>query len=212
MTSDATRIILIRHGEVDAPRGIFYSQQDVPLSETGKHESLALSGFVRTAAVSRVLTSDLSRCLFLANAIAGDGGMEAEPYKELRELDFGLWAGLDWHEIEKRFPGAFSERMSNIEFYRPPMGESVSDLAERAWAVIQLAVSQSLGETVAVVSHGGVNRAVIARAIGLSLDKIFTLHQDFSCINILDFFQDGPVVLRALNWRPTPLNRAGLGW
>ena len=211
MSYRATRIILLRHGEVDVPKGIFYSQQDVPLSAKGRQDSMAVSELVRPFSISRVLSSDLSRCLFLATAVAGAGDVEVEPNAGLRELDFGLWTGLGWDEIEKRFPGAFSERMSNLESYRPPMGESISDLAERAWAVIRLAISQSLGETLAVVSHGGVNRAVIAKAIGLPLSNIFALHQDFSCLNILDFFQDGPVVLQALNWRPLLLKEACLG-
>lgn len=210
MSYRATRIILLRHGEVDVPKGIFYSQQDVPLSPKGKQDSLAVSELVRQVPISRVLSSDLSRCLFMANAIAGAGGIEVELHAGLREVDFGLWTGLDWSEIEARFPGAFAERMADLASYRPPMGESVSDLAERAWAVIRQVVAQSAGETVAVVSHGGVNRAVIAKAIGLPLENIFALHQDFSCLNILDFFQDGPVVLQALNWRPVLLKGARL--
>ncbi|MGQ9500121.1 MAG: histidine phosphatase family protein [Dissulfurimicrobium sp.] len=200
-----TRVILFRHGEVDARKGVFYSQQDVPLSRRGRDISLAVSESLRSVPISRVLSSDLSRCLFLANAIARVRGIAVEPYQELRELDFGLWTGLSWDEIEARFPGAIKERMAALESYRPPMGESVGDLIQRSWKVIRQAVSDSCGKTVAVVSHGGVNRAVIARAVGLPVQNIFNMHQDFSCINILDFFQDGQVVLKALNWPPESL-------
>ena len=202
-----TRIILLRHGEVDTGKGVFYSQQDVPLSGHGRDISLAVSQSLRSAPISRVLSSDLSRCLFLANAIARVRGVAVEPCRELRELDFGLWTGLGWDEIEARFPGAISERMADLESYRPPMGESVGDLIQRSWKVIRQVVSDCRGKTVAVVSHGGVNRAVIARAIGLPVQNIFNMHQDFSCMNVLDFFPDGPVVLKALNWPPGSLEK-----
>lgn len=202
-----TRVILLRHGEVDARKGVFYSQQDVPLSKQGMESSVAVSELLGHAPISRVLSSDLSRCLFLASAIAKVRGIAVEPYRELRELDFGLWTGLSWDEIEAKFPGAIRERMANLESYKPPMGESIGDLVQRSWKIIRQVVSDSCGKTVAVVSHGGVNRAVIARAIGLPVQNIFSMHQDFSCINILDFFQDGIVVLKALNWPPWSSDR-----
>ncbi|MGB9712590.1 MAG: histidine phosphatase family protein [Dissulfurimicrobium sp.] len=200
--SEATRIILLRHGEVDAAKAVFYSQMDVPLSERGKKSSLTVSRVLEPVPISWVLSSDLSRCLFLARAIAAARGVGVEARRELRELDFGLWTGLGWDEIEMRFPGAIKKRMSNLESYRPPMGESVGDLAERAWGLIQQVVSEYHGRIVAVVSHGGVNRVIIAKAVGLPLQNIFSIHQDFSCINVIDFFSDGLAVVRALNWLP----------
>jgi broad specificity phosphatase PhoE len=55
-------------------------------------------------------------------------------------------------------------------------------------------------EAVAIVSHGGVNRVLIAKATGLPLKNIFSFEQDFTCVNVLDFYPDGPVILRLLNW------------
>jgi alpha-ribazole phosphatase len=195
-----TRIILLRHGEVENPGSVFYSQQDVSLSDSGRKQSLALADRLKSIPFSMVFSSDLSRCLFLAEAIAEKRGLAVEARSELKEVDFGRWSGLSWEAVEARYPGALSERMEKPESYRPPLGENLAEVALRVWRVIDEVLKKCKEETVAIVSHGGVNRVLIARAIGLSLNNIFTLEQDFACVNVLDFYPDGPVTLRLLNW------------
>lgn len=195
-----TRIILLRHGEVENAGSVFYSQQDVSLSDFGRKQSLALADRLKDVPFSMVFSSDLGRCLFLAEAIAEKRGLVVEARSELREVDFGRWSGLSWEAVEARYPGALSERMEKPESYRPPQGENLVEVALRVWRVIDEVLKKCKEEAVAIVSHGGVNRVLIARAIGLSLNNIFTLEQDFACVNILDFYPDGPVTLRLLNW------------
>jgi alpha-ribazole phosphatase len=195
-----TRIILLRHGEGENAGSVFYSQQDVSLSDFGRKQSLALADRLKDVPFNRVFSSDLSRCLFLAKAITGEKGLAVDVRSELREVDFGHWSGLSWDAVESRYPGALSERMEKLESYRPPQGENLVEVALRVWRVIDEALKKCKEEAVAIVSHGGVNRVLIARAIGLSLNKIFSLEQDFACINVLDFYPDGPVTLRLLNW------------
>ena len=195
-----TRIILLRHGEVENAGSVFYSRQDVSLSDFGRKQSLALADRLKDVPFSMVFSSDLSRCLFLAEAIAEKRGLVVEVRSELREVDFGRWSGLSWEAVEARYPGALSERMEKLESYRPPQGENLVEVALRVWRVIDEVLKKCKEEAVAIVSHGGVNRVLIARAIGLSLNNIFSLEQDFACVNVLDFYPDGPVTLRLLNW------------
>ena len=195
-----TRIILLRHGEVENAGSVFYSQQNVSLSDSGRKQSLALADRLKDVPFSMVFSSDLSRCLFLAEAIAVKRGLVVEARSELREVDFGRWSGLSWEAVEARYPGALSERMEKLESYRPPQGENLVEVALRVWRVIDEVLKKCKEEAVAIVSHGGVNRVLIARATGLSLNNIFSLEQDFACVNVLDFYPDGPVTLRLLNW------------
>jgi len=194
------RIILLRHGEVENAGSVFYSQQDIHLSERGRKQSLVLADRLKDIPLSMIFSSDLSRCLFLAKAIAGKRGLAVEARSELREADFGLWSGLGWDAVEAGYPGAILEYMKKPESYRPPQGENLAEVALRVWRVIGEVLKEYKEKTVAIVSHGGVNRVLIAKAIGLSLNNIFFLEQDFACVNVLDFYQDGPVTLRLLNW------------
>ncbi|PXF60369.1 MAG: alpha-ribazole phosphatase [Deltaproteobacteria bacterium] len=195
-----TRIILLRHGEVENPGSVFYSQQDVSLSDSGRKQSLALADRLKDVPFSMVFSSDLSRCLFLAEAIAEKRGLVVDVRSELKEVDFGRWSGLSWDVVEARYPGALSERMETLESFRPPQGENLAEVALRVWCIIDEVLKKCKEEAVAIVSHGGVNRVLIARATGLPLNNIFSLEQDFACVNVLDFYPDGPMVLRLLNW------------
>ncbi len=198
-TFDSTRIILLRHGEIALSRQTFYSQQEVELSEKGIQQSLRIARSLNKLKLEGVISSDLSRCLFMARAIADHCGTRLIKTADLREVDFGEWSGLSWEEIDKRYPGELEARMKDLENYRPPGGESLCDVSARVKRVLKRVLEDFRGKTVALVAHGGVNRVLIAEAIGLRLQHIFCLHQNFACANILDFFPDGYAVLRLLN-------------
>ncbi len=196
---NSVRVYLLRHGQVDFPEGLFYGQMDVPLSERGKRQSLLAARQVMRMGIDTVVSSDLSRCSYLADLIHRQGGPEPEFFPAMREVDFGRWAGLSWDDIERQWPGAMSERMNNLEDYRPPGGESLRDLLTRASTVFSECARGEHGNRVAFVAHGGVNRVLIADFLGMKLQDIFSLHQAHTCINCVEFFPDGNGVLRFLN-------------
>jgi alpha-ribazole phosphatase/probable phosphoglycerate mutase len=56
-----------------------------------------------------------------------------------------------------------------------------------------------MGEEVVVVAHGGVNRVILLDAIGAPLESLFSIEQDFGCLNSIDYYKDGNSVVRLLN-------------
>ena len=199
MQIEPVRILLLRHGQVDFPKGLFYGQMDVPLSRTGKRQSLLAARQVVKEQVDFVISSDLERCSFLAGLIQEQGGPGPVFSKALREVNFGRWTGLSWDEIERDYPGAMAKRMADLESFRPPDGESLRDVLNRAGKVFLECIHGTYGKRVAIVAHGGVNRVLIADFLGIGLQKIFCLHQDYTCINCLEFYPDGNGILRYLN-------------
>ena len=196
---DSVKIFLLRHGEVDFPRGIFYGQMDIPLSEKGRQQSLLAAGQAVRFGIDSVISSDLERCAFLSQLIRDQGGPEPIYSREIREVDFGQWAGLGWDDIEREYPGEMSRRMTDLENYRPPGGECLGDVLARAAKVFEDCARGTYGRAVAMVAHGGVNRVLIANFLGMKLQNIFNLHQDYTCINCIEIFSDGIGVLRFLN-------------
>ncbi len=196
-----TRLLLFRHAQVEGGKGIFYSQQDVPLSREGRLQVRTLCSSMKDHAVSMVISSDLARCMFQAEALGRLWGCEVRAMRELREVHFGDWTGLSWDEIEQAYPGWMARRMADLARFRPPNGENLEDVRERVLGVLMPLMEHHQGETLAVVSHGGVNRVILASVIGLSLQNIFVLGQDFGCLNVLDFYPDGYVVLKCLNMK-----------
>jgi broad specificity phosphatase PhoE len=196
---DSVNIYLLRHGEVDFPKGLFYGQMDIPLSEEGKRQSLLAARQIVLRGVDFVISSDLRRCSYLAGLIREEGGPAPEFSRALREVDFGRWAGLSWEDIERQYPGAMARRMNDLASYRPPAGECLMDVLDRTRKVFRQCARGLYGQKVAIVAHGGVNRVLIADFLRLKLQNVFSLHQDYTCINCIEFFPDGNGVLRFLN-------------
>lgn len=195
-----TRVYLIRHGEVigaGTPR--YNGHADVGLTEHGilQYHDLRerLSGFHITACYS----SDLSRCVIGARIICEQFGIEPFLKKELRELNIGIWEGMTWAEIIERYPQEWNARLADIVNFRVPEGECLLDLAERAVPALEEIVAANPGGNILVVGHGGMNRTLLLDAIGAPLSCLFNIEQNYGCLNIIDFYEDGKRTVALLN-------------
>lgn len=205
------KIFLVRHAKPAISSRIFYGQMDVPLSGDGRRQAVMLGEWLKKSgySFSKFITSDLSRCVETSQIIHDIMGLDVpiETTAKLREVDFGDWTGLTWEQIESRNPGALAQRFADLASFRPPNGESLAEVLERAWSVIVTLFSEmqkDMAEDVLIVAHGGINRLLISRAIGLPLQHIFNLGQDYGCINILERYQDNNMTLMALNLKMAP--------
>ena len=200
MQVEGIQVFLIRHGEVDYPQGTFYGQEDIPLSGMGKEQSKLVAGRLLGTKLDAVISSDLSRCTYLAGCIRDvQDGCQVFLSKRLREINFGKWQGLSWEEIEKGYPGQMKKRMKSLSSFRPPGGESLSDLLKRAYPLLKDVFHGRYGKKVAIACHGGVNRVLISKILNMDLQNIFSIQQDYSCVNEIFSFPDGTRVLIRLN-------------
>ncbi len=187
-----TRLLLIRHGKTEGTPGVLYSQQDVPLSEEGWRQTETLIEGLKTVPLQAIYTSDLSRARLAAERLAELTRAPLHVTKKLREIDFGAWSGKHFQELLE-LP-EFKERLKDPERIAPPGGESLRDLARRAGEVIEEIRQRYPGGLVAVFTHGGLLRVVIAEALGAGLKNFFRLQQDYAAVNFLDYYPEGPVV------------------
>jgi len=162
-----THIYLIRHGETDWNRdGICMGQLDIPLNERGRRQAERTAKRLAAQRLDRLYSSDLSRALETARAIARRQPHDPEirARRDLREMDYGHWQGYRREEIELRFAEAFQDgdphRTDPLRFH-PRGGESLRQLYERSVRAFREIVEESRGETIAVVAHGGVIRCIV---------------------------------------------------
>lgn len=196
---DKIEVFFLRHAEVDFPKGVFYGQMDIPLSKKGKEQSIKSAQRLSGLGLDAILSSDLSRCLYITENINGFPADRILFEPALREIDFGNWQGLSWDEIEEKWPGQMQRRMSELATYRPPNGESLSDLWNRSKDVFFRCLDGYYGKRVAIVAHGGINRVFMCMLLGMDLQNLFCLHQDYACFNKVDSYSDGLRVLRFVN-------------
>ncbi|MCF8043729.1 MAG: histidine phosphatase family protein, partial [Desulfarculaceae bacterium] len=121
--------------------------------------------------------------------------------QDLRELNLGQWEGLSYKTLEKEYPGEMEARWKDLAGYRIAGGESLEDMAERIIPVFQDIIRENQGREVCVIGHAGVNRVFLAKLLGMPMDRIFRLDQEYACLNLIDVFEDGIPLVRSINQR-----------
>jgi alpha-ribazole phosphatase len=197
-----TLIYLLRHGAVGLEETRrFIGHLDVPLSLLGERQAAAQAGRLREVSLAAVFCSDLTRARRTAEVIAAPQGLAPRVVPALREMDMGRWDGLTAAEIEAQEPEAFRDWMANLGHFPFPGGESLEDLAARAWPVFQAIVAAHAGRAIAVVGHGGTNRMLLCQILGMPLGRILVFGQDYAALSVLAH-RDGGWQLSRLNEVP----------
>lgn len=195
-----TTIYLLRHGALAGDsRERFIGQTDLPLSADGIAQAEAMAQALRGKGIAAVHCSDLSRSRQTAGIIGAAVGVQPVAHPELREVSLGDWEGLLRSEVAERWADEFAARGRDMDNYRPPGGESFADCLARAWPVWKT-ITQTDAEAVAIVAHAGVNRLLLCRLLGMPVQNMFRLGQDYGCINIVELDRRN-IRLRLLNGR-----------
>ncbi|MBN2569240.1 MAG: histidine phosphatase family protein [Deltaproteobacteria bacterium] len=174
--------------------GAYNGHNDVELSDLGVRQMEGVGERLRHEPVNVVYCSDLIRSRKGAEIIGRDHNLVPIVDINFREMNFGLWEGLTFTEISEQFPDELKLWNKASINYAPPEGENVSDLRERVVPALRQIVTRHHGQAITLVAHGGVNRVILADAMNLSLKDIYSMEQDYGCINIIDYFQDLAVV------------------
>jgi broad specificity phosphatase PhoE len=163
-------ILLIRHAAHSHLGRILSGRSpNVALSTEGRSQANALAEHLRGVAIDAVQASPVQRAQETAQALANDRpGSSVEIVPALDELDFGDWSGRAFVELDDDPHWAtWNESRSTAV---APNGESMAEAQERAWRHVKQTAIASPGQTIAMVSHCEIIRAVVARVLGLSLD------------------------------------------
>jgi len=218
-----TTLYLIRHGETEGGETRRYKgTMDVLLSEKGVRQMRRVSRYIsQNTGLKAVYTSDLSRAVKSAEIIAEPHGLKPIIMPELRERNFGIWEGMSLDDIKERYPEEFDAWAGNPLKYSPMGGESTIEVRDRVIGAldgilrnyrgkghgVKVSVnSESVSKkltlktdtNIAIVSHGGVNRIILCHLLGIPLENIFRIEQDYGALNIIEFWDKYPVV-KAIN-------------
>ncbi|MFO1079847.1 MAG: histidine phosphatase family protein [Reyranellaceae bacterium] len=188
------RLLLTRHGHVEgiAPER-FRGRAELALTERGVAEAAALAKRVaRLWKPSIVYTSGLQRCVVTGQAIARACDIEARPLDGLMDIDYGRWQMRTLAEVEAGEPDLYRLWRRQPHRVRFPGGESLPDLVARTAEAVRLVTERHPGETVVLVGHDSVNRAILLQALDQPLSAYWRLAQDPCCLNELEI--DGETV------------------
>jgi alpha-ribazole phosphatase len=202
MARRTSLIYLLRHGEVvGAETRRFIGHLDVPLSPVGERQCEAQAARLRGVELAAVFSSDLARSRRSAQIIGGPHGLAPTAVPALREMAMGRWDGLTAAEIRAREPEAFASWMARVGELPFPGGESVPDLVARAVPAFEAIAAAHAGRAIAIVAHGGTNRALLCHIFGLPPGRLLAFGQDYGALTVLEARSPG-WALRRLNETP----------
>jgi ribonuclease H / adenosylcobalamin/alpha-ribazole phosphatase len=199
---DATRLILVRHGETALTKqGRYSGRGDVPLSDQGEAQAMAAAG--RVAGLSRdvaaVLSSPLRRCVRTAELIAAEtGGVPVTIVDDLIEVDFGAWEGLTFAEVQDGWPREMNAWLESTSV-APPGGESFQAVAKRVRGALASVVTAYPGEVVVLVSHVSPIKLILRDALAAGDAFLHRLFLDAAGVSMMDVWPDGNIAVRSVN-------------
>jgi broad specificity phosphatase PhoE len=200
------RIYLMRHGAVDYFRadGSAVPPATVALNADGRAQARAAGALFGAAGVrfDRVVTSGLARTVETAALVleASAQATAIETETALEEIRPGRLADIPRERVREVFLGAFAPG-SDPEAKRFLGGESIGELLDRALPAFDRLLADPGWQCLLLVLHGGVNRALLSRALAGRRAFFGGLEQVPACINIVDAGHD--MVVRAVNLAPT---------
>ncbi len=199
-TVAATSLLLVRHGVTAfSVEKRFSGVGDPPLIEEGRSQARAVAARLGArGGIDLVVTSAMSRCRETASVIASAVGAPVEQDDDLREVSFGVWEGLTFETVQERWPRELSSWLSDPSL-SPPDGESYESLRYRVSRAQQRLVNRHRGLTVCVVTHSRPVASFVASALDAPLASLYRLHVDNASLTQLDYYDDGPQVLRTFN-------------
>ncbi len=187
--NNMTTVLLVRHGQTAWNlNGRWQGHADVPLNETGREQAAAIAQRLAKQTewkIDALYASDLERATETAVIIGKAIGHTPIFDPIWRERDMGGFSGLTRPQILVEYPGLLEGERSGFGL-TPPNGESGDAFWDRGAEAINSVVTNHAGETILVVSHGGILYATVARLLGMGQDNFGNLRFGNTSLSVME--------------------------
>ncbi|NLX18138.1 MAG: alpha-ribazole phosphatase [Desulfobulbus sp.] len=194
-------LYLIRHGETEQnKKGVLVGSTDTALNDHGRRQALSLRERINALQVDAVYSSPLARAVETASLVFGDNAPIITD-SSLQEFHFGEWEGMHFSEIAKQYPEAWRMWLTDWEKTRIPGSENFFAFTHRVISAVEEIVRSQPGQRVAVVSHGGCIRSLLAHFFCESVGKgYWRFKVDNATLSEVEFMGELPILVR-FNYR-----------
>ncbi len=195
-----TRAIMVRHGQssYNTERRIQGRSDISTLTQKGRDDALKTGKALGHLHFAAIYTSPLQRAKTTAEIITQCLATPAEiqTVDNLREIDLPLWEGMRSQEVKDNLPQDYrlwKEQPDEFMMLLPQQDGKeqkyfpVLALYEQAKQFWQEILSRHDGETILIVGHNGINRALISLALGIAPNRYHCIQQSNCGLSILNF-------------------------
>lgn len=155
-----TRLLIIRHGQTEWNlKKKYCGFTNIGLNATGRKQVMQLRKTLKNYTIDKIYASDRKRAIQSAKILFSKRKIEIVP--DLKEMGFGIFEGLSYKEIMKKYGKLYSKWLNKPYSVALPKGESLKILEKRVVKAIKKIVSLNKDKTIAIVCHGGVTSAFL---------------------------------------------------
>ena len=197
--SPPTTTLLLRHGQtVLSIEKRFSGVGDQELTEVGRAQAAAAAVRLASSGAAAVVSSPVRRARETAALVGEALGVEVAYDDGFRETDFGDWEGHSFAEVRAKWPQELTEWLASTAV-APPFGESFDATATRVRQARDRVLASYGGQTVVIVSHVTPIKTLLRFALDAPPATLYRIHLDLACLNEVQWFADGPAVVRSMN-------------
>ena len=179
----ATRLMLIRHAEVEARyQRVFGGRIDMDLSPRGHEQAAALATYLRRKPLDAIYASPMKRVQQTLAPVLVNGAPRPVTLPDLREVDFGDWTGLGWEEVHAKFGVSAFAWLAQLECDGIANAESAETLRDRVEPCLQQILAAHAGQQVAVFCHGGVIRSLLGILLQWPLSRMGAFEIEYASL------------------------------
>ena len=168
------KVLFVRHGLTDynVARKL-QGWLDIPLNEAGEIQAGLLGRRLSAFSIDAIYSSDLQRTMGTARLIAGLHQPPLAPIAVpgLREFNYGRWSGMNFSDIEEKYPDEVAAWRENTRDMVLPEGESIAQFSNRVQQTLREILFIHDQQTLLIVTHGGVIRMLLCAALGLPSEE-----------------------------------------
>ena len=204
-----TRVIILRHGQssYNSQGRIQGRCNDSTLTDKGVADAVTTGQALRGLNLDAVYCSPLQRASATAQAVVAQIPAAPTPISDdrLKEVDLPLWEKMLFTEVAAQFPEDYRLWQEaphqlvlqvNGQEHRP-----IAALYQQAQEFWQAILPQHEGQTILIVAHNGINRALISTALGIPPEYYQSIQQSNCAVSVLNFSEGwgSAVQLESLN-------------
>ncbi len=185
------RLVLVRHGEtIWNAEGRIHGRADIELSDRGKEQAKNVSQMLALENPVKIFSSTLKRAVKTAELIALPHSMQVEQRHELDEIDYGVFEGVSFRELDQdeKLGKLWADRRKDKYNFTPPEdGESFHEMDEkRIKPFVKEMLEKYSKKTVIIVAHSGTNRLIAGNCLHLPVEKMVKIWQPNDCVYFID--------------------------
>lgn len=209
-----TRVIIVRHGQstYNIEKRIQGRTDASSLTPKGCDDANKAGKALSSISFQAIYSSPLQRAKSTAEIIRSQLATQApiiQIDEQLVEVDLPLWVGMTTSEVKEQLTADYRTWKELPHEFRMVLQEDsgtrehfpVLALYAQAKQFWQEILPQHQGETILIVGHNGINRALISTALGISPSRYHCLQQSNCGISVLNFAGGlgEPVQLESMN-------------